>query len=254
MHGIGPKLLKSCVVALYVPIHHLFSLTITNHAIPSEWKCHSITSIHKSGDRTQVTNYRPSYIIVVYNLQDARTHSLRPPKQVHSHKIYPHWFSMWFSPLTLNNTTATLVFDQSPQQSQQQCFLWCNLSGFSAKYLTVFPTMSFWLCFGKLVLATGNGCSGSRNTVLTDTNEYAEMDATLLPSSYILSCTGKYPWSSSISTLCQWPASTSTALRHISLCWRYQMSKICLVGLRLFTAPTRSQSPIHLEYKLKTLL
>lgn len=34
--GIGPKLLKNCALALYVPIHHLFSLSITNHTIPSE--------------------------------------------------------------------------------------------------------------------------------------------------------------------------------------------------------------------------
>ena len=63
--GIGPKLLKSCAVALYVPIHHLFSLSITNHVIPSEWKCHSITLIHKSGDRSQVTNYRPISLLCV---------------------------------------------------------------------------------------------------------------------------------------------------------------------------------------------
>ena len=51
---------------------------------------------------------------------------------------------------------------------------------------------------------------------------------------------------------CQWPAPTS--IIHISL-WRwYQISKICLVGLRLFTAPTTPQSPIQLEYKLETLL
>ena len=62
---IGPKLLKSCAVALYVPIHHVFSLSITNHVIPSEWKCHSIIPMHKSSDRSQVTNYRPISLLCV---------------------------------------------------------------------------------------------------------------------------------------------------------------------------------------------
>ena len=50
--GIPSKLLKSCALALYVPIHHLFSVSLTKHIIPNEWKCHSITPIHKSGDKS----------------------------------------------------------------------------------------------------------------------------------------------------------------------------------------------------------
>ena len=57
--------MKSCGVALYVPIHHIFSLSITNHVIPSEWKCHSIIPMHKSSDRSQVTNYRPISLLCV---------------------------------------------------------------------------------------------------------------------------------------------------------------------------------------------
>ena len=57
--GIGYKLLKHCACALYAPICHLFNLTITKHSLPSEWKLHLITPIHKSGDRAQVNNYRP---------------------------------------------------------------------------------------------------------------------------------------------------------------------------------------------------
>ena len=53
---IGSKLLKQCASALYIPLHHLFSLSIFNHAIPSEWKHHSITPIFKSGERTSVNN------------------------------------------------------------------------------------------------------------------------------------------------------------------------------------------------------
>ena len=42
---------------------HLFSLSITNDVIP--WKCHSITPIHKSGDKSQVTNYRPISLLCI---------------------------------------------------------------------------------------------------------------------------------------------------------------------------------------------
>ena len=63
--GTAPMLLKSCALALYVPIHHLFSLSISKHIIPLEWKCHSITPIHKSGDKSQVTNYRPISLLCI---------------------------------------------------------------------------------------------------------------------------------------------------------------------------------------------
>ena len=57
--NIGPKVLKQCALALYVPLHHLFNLSLSQQVIPTEWKCHAITPIHKSGDRSLVKNYRP---------------------------------------------------------------------------------------------------------------------------------------------------------------------------------------------------
>lgn len=63
--GIPPKLLKHCSLALYIPVHHLFSVSLTKHVIPCEWKCHSITPIHKSGDKSQVTNYRPISLLCI---------------------------------------------------------------------------------------------------------------------------------------------------------------------------------------------
>ena len=56
--GIGPKLLKHCALALFQPLHHLFSLSLTQHYIPEECGIHQITPIHKSGDRSLVNNYR----------------------------------------------------------------------------------------------------------------------------------------------------------------------------------------------------
>jgi len=51
------------------------------------------------------------------------------------------------------------------------------------------------------------------------------MIVTLFTFSYIWSSSGQYPWSSSMSSLCQWPGPTSITLWHISICWQYQMSK-----------------------------
>ena len=57
--GIGPKILKYCSLSLYKPLHHLFSLCLSQHCIPEQWKIHLITPIHKSGDKSAVRNYRP---------------------------------------------------------------------------------------------------------------------------------------------------------------------------------------------------
>ena len=59
LDGIGPKLLKSCAVALCGPLHHLFNISLKNSQIPAEWRLHRITPIFKSGERTSVSNYRP---------------------------------------------------------------------------------------------------------------------------------------------------------------------------------------------------
>ena len=54
---LGPKILKKCALALYQPVHHLFSLSLLNHYIPEEWRVHRITPVFKSGDRSSVKNY-----------------------------------------------------------------------------------------------------------------------------------------------------------------------------------------------------
>ena len=62
---IGSKLLKHCALALYIPLHHLFSLSISKHSIPSEWKHHSITPIYKSGEKSLISNYRPVSLLCI---------------------------------------------------------------------------------------------------------------------------------------------------------------------------------------------
>ena len=56
---IGPRVLKNCAFSLYGPLHHLFVTSLCKHTIPSEWRIHVITPVHKSGDKSLVNNYRP---------------------------------------------------------------------------------------------------------------------------------------------------------------------------------------------------
>ena len=55
---IYPKVLKTCAIVLYLPIHHLCSLCTSQHKLPEEWKIHTITPIFKSCDMSNVKNYR----------------------------------------------------------------------------------------------------------------------------------------------------------------------------------------------------
>ena len=41
----GPKILKYCADALYLPIHDLFCLSLSYQSLPAEWCLHSVTPI-----------------------------------------------------------------------------------------------------------------------------------------------------------------------------------------------------------------
>ena len=52
------------VVELYTfskakPFKHLFSFSLNNGVVPTEWKLHAITPVFKLGDKSNVKNYRP---------------------------------------------------------------------------------------------------------------------------------------------------------------------------------------------------
>ena len=40
--NISPRVLWACALALYKPLHHLFTLSIRNGVIPAQWKIHKI--------------------------------------------------------------------------------------------------------------------------------------------------------------------------------------------------------------------
>ena len=66
--NIPTTVLKNCAHALAQPIHYLFTTSIDSGTIPSEWKIHKITPVHKSGDKTLITNYCPISLLCSYNI------------------------------------------------------------------------------------------------------------------------------------------------------------------------------------------
>ena len=57
--GISPIVLSKCASVLYRPFHYLSPLTLKYGYLPRDWKIHKIIPVFKSGDPTQVKNYRP---------------------------------------------------------------------------------------------------------------------------------------------------------------------------------------------------
>ena len=56
--GIPPLLLKKCSRSLATPIARIFNHSLQNMVFPAAWKRACIIPIHKTGNRTLVTNYR----------------------------------------------------------------------------------------------------------------------------------------------------------------------------------------------------
>ena len=57
--NIGPAILKACATPLTSPLCQLFNLCLSTATIPEEWKQHLVTPVYKSGEKSQVSNYRP---------------------------------------------------------------------------------------------------------------------------------------------------------------------------------------------------
>ena len=105
--GISSKLIKHCAPALYVPLHYLFSVGLSKRSIPNEWKCHSIIPIFKSGDKSQVKNYRPiSLLCIVSKVLEHLIYS-KVCKFITDNLSPPIWF-----PPTPFHDSATAIFSE----------------------------------------------------------------------------------------------------------------------------------------------
>lgn len=56
--GMHPVILKNCAASFVEPLFHLFACSLTTGLFPQQWKLSCVTAIHKSGPRTEVSNYR----------------------------------------------------------------------------------------------------------------------------------------------------------------------------------------------------
>ena len=63
--GIGPSVLQACASPLTPILHYLFSLSLKSGIVPTEWKLHNITPVFKSGDKSNVKNYRPISLLCI---------------------------------------------------------------------------------------------------------------------------------------------------------------------------------------------
>lgn len=62
---ISPKVLRGCAQSLYIPLHHLLSLCVSQCSLPLQWKIHRIKPVFKKGDKSEIKNYRPISLLCV---------------------------------------------------------------------------------------------------------------------------------------------------------------------------------------------
>jgi len=66
----GLDQIPSCIIRLSIdyillPLTHIMNLSLSKGVIPNAWKIARITPLHKGGDRTKVSNYRPISVLPV---------------------------------------------------------------------------------------------------------------------------------------------------------------------------------------------
>jgi len=65
--GIPPIFARECATELTKPLHILFNKSLQLGTFPDAWKQALITPIHKSGDKCNVSNYRPVAVLPVFS-------------------------------------------------------------------------------------------------------------------------------------------------------------------------------------------
>ena len=56
--GIPAFLVKDCIGALAEPLEYIFNTSLKSSTFPDIWKISKVVPVHKSGDRSEVENYR----------------------------------------------------------------------------------------------------------------------------------------------------------------------------------------------------
>ena len=77
--GIGslpPNLLKDSANEITYALTYLVNLSISTATFPSEWKTAKVTTVFKSGNKTDIENYRPiSILSVIFKIMECEVHS-----------------------------------------------------------------------------------------------------------------------------------------------------------------------------------
>ncbi len=63
MDGVSAKLLKMAAHVLAKPLTNILNLIIKTNQFPTQWKSGRVTPIHKSGNRSDQNNFRPTAIL-----------------------------------------------------------------------------------------------------------------------------------------------------------------------------------------------
>ena len=66
--NLSPTIFKPnniCAAPLLQIICHLFHTSISTSIIPCDWRTHCIVPIHKSGDKSSVSDYRPILLLCI---------------------------------------------------------------------------------------------------------------------------------------------------------------------------------------------
>ena len=61
--GIPPYFIRKCAHSLASPLAEIYNTSLISGTFPDLWKAARVVPVHKSGDKTQVTNYRPISIL-----------------------------------------------------------------------------------------------------------------------------------------------------------------------------------------------
>ena len=57
--NVHPYVLQKAASAISLPLQKIFNLSLSSGECPSDWRSANVTPIHKKGDRTNPSNYRP---------------------------------------------------------------------------------------------------------------------------------------------------------------------------------------------------
>ena len=112
---IPARLLKDGAEALAKPLTVLMNRSIAEGAVPSEWKHAMVTSIHKSGPRTDPANYRPISVLPVFSKILERAVHRMVYAYLQQHKLLSHLQS-GFRPLALYYYLSYAYYKLYPEQ------------------------------------------------------------------------------------------------------------------------------------------